>query len=54
MRPILILAIVIAIIIWGRLMSVLRGPRTRSPPSPPATTWTAPPGTIVTGAYPNQ
>jgi regulator of protease activity HflC (stomatin/prohibitin superfamily) len=41
MSPILILAIVVAIIIWGRLMSVLRGPRTRSQPTP-AKSWTAP------------
>src|SRR5580658_4271874 len=44
MRPILILAIVVAIIVWGRLMSVLRSPRTRSQQSVTPKTWTAPQG----------
>jgi regulator of protease activity HflC (stomatin/prohibitin superfamily) len=34
MRPILILAMVVAFIVWGRLMSTLRGPRTDSQQAP--------------------
>jgi regulator of protease activity HflC (stomatin/prohibitin superfamily) len=53
MKLLLPVAIVVAVIIWGRLMSALRSPRTRSQ-SLPAKTWSAPPVPLPTNNQDRQ